>query len=169
MCSQIFTERLKAFIFIIDSHFVPSKLRHQEGEILSVSHCDFYFLSLSFPLGALHESPVDEAWSIGVIPSCCFFSRNSPFRSRRFKELLVFIIFPVLPGGFSVSRTGQPKLPLLPEAGTEPECVYVNESARKESIFVLAQMDISSLTQAGHVQKAHLGKTKSREPVKFKI
>lgn len=75
----------------------------------------------------------------------------------------------VLSGGFSVSRTGQPKLPLLLEVGTEPEYIYVNERARKDSIFVLAQMDISSVTQAGHVQKVHLGKTKPGESVKFKI
>lgn len=72
----------------------------------------FCFLPLSFPLGALHESPVfaGEAWFIGVIPSCCFFSCNSPLEGRRFKELFVLTISPVLPGGFSVSRTGQPKL-----------------------------------------------------------
>lgn len=81
-------------------------------------------------------------------------------KGRRFKELFVLTISPVLPGGFSISRTGQPKLPLLPEVGTEPEYIYVNDRARKESIFVLAQMDISRVTQAGHVQKAHLGKTK---------
>lgn len=42
MRSQIFTERLKAFIFIIYSHFVPSKLHYQEGEILSVLHDDIF-------------------------------------------------------------------------------------------------------------------------------
>lgn len=78
-------------------------------------------------------------------------------------------ISPVRPGGFSVSRTGQPKLSLLPEVGTEPEYIYVNDRARKDSIFVLAQVDISSVTQAGHLQKAHLGKTKPQESVKFKI
>lgn len=63
MRSQIFIESLEAFIFIIDSRFVPSKLGYQEGEILSVSHGDILIFSLSFPLGALHECPVvvDEA------------------------------------------------------------------------------------------------------------
>lgn len=41
-------------------------------------------------------------------------------------------IFPVLPGGFSVSRIAQLKRPLLPEVGTESEYIGVNDGGRKD-------------------------------------
>lgn len=136
---------------------------------LSVTWWYFHFLSHSFPLRALQESPlVEEAWSITVIPFCCFFSCNSPLGGRRFKEFVLLKISAVLSGGFSVSRTGQPKPPLLLEVGAEPDYININDRARKNSIFVLAQMDISNVIQ-GRVQKVHLGKTKPRESVKFKL
>lgn len=52
MRSQIFIERLEAFIFIIDSCFVPSKLGYQEGEILSVSHGDIFIFVPQFSIGS---------------------------------------------------------------------------------------------------------------------
>lgn len=63
MCSQIFTESLNAFILITDSHFVPPKPQHQEGEILPVSHGDIF----TFCLSVFHW---DSAW----VSSSCWWS-----------------------------------------------------------------------------------------------
>lgn len=174
MCSQIFTGRLKAFIFIIDwFRFCTIQASSSRGwNSPSVKWWYFWVLSVSFPLGTLHEPPVavDRAWSISVIHSWCILPCNTPLTQRQ-ESQGAFCAYdsPCSPWWIFCPKDCITEASFVARSWNRIWVHLCKWWRKKRPIFVLVHMDISGVIQWGHVQKARLGKTNLWESFRFKI